>query len=293
MHIQNTSDIAFAEIHEAFLEAYSDYTVPMYLSLEQFREMTIERCYDPERSLVMMDGNTIAAFWLIGRNESIEAATLYCLCVGTRPDWRRKGLADDLFHEMCRRAEFAQLKQIVLEVLTENIRAFNAYRKMGFTTRRKVQISRGSFTSFKIPDNKMQVEEVTLTDARKIAATLGDWTPTWQNSAGSMEQSPDNALCLSVHDGDETVGLGCFVRSSGQIKQISTKQGQGKQNVSKADITALLLTTIGQGREDEPRSYINIDTSDTEILNTLTDHGWQHPYAQYEMVYPLTTKTSL
>lgn len=287
MHIQTTDTLRVEQLHEAMLDAYNDYNVPMDLSLQQFQKMTRERCYKPGQSLAMMDGDTIAAFWLIGENAGIEAATRYAISVGTRPQFRRQGLADKLFQDIRKQALSEACRQIVLEVLTENERAYAAYRKMGFIKRRHVQLSRGNYSSFEHPGGQHKTREIPLAEARALAVDLGDWAPTWQNSLGSMDQTPDDALCLAACDGQEVIGLGCFVRSSGQIKQLA-----GKPGASKDVLANLLLSTANKlcppAGEDGMRYYVNIDTGDQDILNVLKSHGWDHYIDQYELVCPLT-----
>lgn len=283
MHFQATDQIPFEQLHASMLDAYSDYVVPMNLSLEQFTSMTRERCYNPERSLAALDGDRIAAFWLIGENERIEALTLYAISVGTTQDYRRRGLSSALFDAIRQGTDTANFKQMVLEVITRNARAYAAYQKMGFKLRRRVQLSRGKFHGFEPPTGNMQVREVSLEEARSISDELGDWKPTWQNSLGSMEQDPKEALCLAVDKGPTTVGLGCFIRSSGQIKQLAAQKG-----VSRREVATLLLATAGRGRDDNIRHYVNIDESDNEILGLLAEQGWEHYIDQFEMVCPLT-----
>lgn len=283
MHIQSTKDMPFEQLHEALLDAYSDYVIPMNISLEQFEHMTRERCYKPELSLAAMDKGEITAFWLNGENERIEAETLYTISVGTRPAWRRQGLATRLFDTVKGQTDTSIFKQVVLEVITRNEGAHAGYTKMGFKERRKVEVARGSLAGFAAPAGGLDVQEVSLGDARAIAADLGDWTPTWQNSLGSLEQEPDDALCLAARGGGDNIGLGCFLRSTGQIKQLAVTEG-----ASRCDVASQLLARAAEGRTDANSAYVNIDASDVEILDLLREHGWDISISQYEMVCPLT-----
>lgn len=56
----------FSQLHSAMNDAFSDYVVPMHLSLQQFSTMMRQRALDLPASSVAVVNGEIAAFWLIG-----------------------------------------------------------------------------------------------------------------------------------------------------------------------------------------------------------------------------------
>src|SRR5688500_8226263 len=79
----------FDEIHRAFVEAFSDYIVPMKPTPEALREMFTRRGWVPELLSGIFENERLVAFTLNG----FEDATGYDTGSGVIPTHRRRGLA--------------------------------------------------------------------------------------------------------------------------------------------------------------------------------------------------------
>ncbi len=284
MDIRDLTEVSLDQLHEAMLDAYSDYVVPMTITREHFERMLVQRAFTPVHSRGAFEGDTLVAFWFVGMSEDHEPKALYGIAVGTRPPWRRKGLTEKVFEPVVRNAP-GVVSKIVLECLTNNDRALPAYEKLGFQRRRRVVLSRGNFRPLK-GHPTIKIEEVSLREARDYSALLQTWMPTWQNSFGALEAFPDEALCLTARNQDGLpIGLGCFARKSRQIHQLSVPKGPKRK-----EITTTLLHAA-QAENGEQPHFVNIDASDEELLDVMASHGWEHYGDQYEMILNLSKWT--
>ena len=282
-----TTDIPLTQLHQAMTEAYSDYVVPMNISEAAFGSMLGGRSYDAESSRALLIDGQIAAFWLIGRNDLTERGTHYCISVGTLPDFRRRGLSEQIFATLHSKAQESGVRKFVLECITTNDRALAAYKKLGFVVRRHVVVSRGPYERFSASSSDVTLRDVSLAEAKSISMQIGDWQPTWQNSFASFEANLSDALFLVAEVQGHAVGLCGVLRATGQIKQLCLVGDERRSQLGEH-----LLSHVGDllGKK-ESGVYVNIDGSDLAVLDLLKRRGWEHYTSQYEMVYTLGKET--
>ena len=276
MVIRDLSGASMEQLHEAMLDAYSDYVVPMPISRAQFEHMLTQRAFVPAYSRGVFEDEKLVAFWFVGLSEAHGPETLYAISVGTRPQWRRRGLAEALFRQIVQVAP-DEASDFVLECITTNDKALAAYEKLGFQKSRRVILSRGSYSTFQASP-AFSLEDISLHEARDLAGTLQVWSPTWQNSFGALDAFPNEARCLLARNRDgNPEGLACFARGTGQLHQLAVPHGPKRKEI---------MATLFHGAEtdsEELRYFVNIDAEDGELLDLLASHGWDHYGAQYEM----------
>lgn len=253
-------------LHDAFLDAFSDYIVPSRPERDAFETMLHARSFDAAATRVVKTGDRITAFWLVGR----RAAHGYLIASGTRPEARAKGLGQSLGQEVLAALRDSACRQMQLEVISDNRAALGLYRKLGFQTGRKLDCYRLSL----LEHDRHSCE---LTDwdgvrARLIRDQL--YPPSWQNAHETLAASP--AALVGIRHGQGAAVLS----PQGLLHQIAA-QGQNRR----AALTELIAAASAQ--VTGPLSLINVDARDRDLSDALADLGADPFLSQWELIRPL------
>jgi len=179
----------FDAVHEAFVDAFSDYVVKLSPTREQLAEMLTRRGYVPDQSIGMFDEERLVAFTLNG----VEPDRAYDSGTGVVISHRRRGLARQVM-QAC--FEVLGGRPYVLEVLEANAPAVELYRGLGFRETRGLQCW-------------------TLADVTGDAACDVRYEPSWQNSDASIARARDEQVELT-----HAAGSVVLFPNSGDLAQL-------------------------------------------------------------------------
>ena len=193
-------------LYRAFLEVFSDYTVPMDLSLSQFRQMLQRRGYTPEISVGAFEKEKLVGFVFNGLRGWNGKTTAYDLGTVVVAVYRRRGITSEIISHA--KKQFAQksVDQYLLEVIQSNESAVRLYTRQGFQVCRELTcytLDRNRFRE----TSACKVENVGVVDLEPLAG-FWDFLPSWQNSIASVSAVPSAFQYVIVRDGDRIVGYG-------------------------------------------------------------------------------------
>jgi len=260
MVIRTLTAADFDAVHAAFVDAFSDYIVPLAPSREQFAEMLARRGYLPEASVGVWDGERLAAFTLNG----VDGAKAYDTGTGVVRSHRRRGLARDVMLESFRALTERGCTSYVLEVLDRNQPAHALYTSLGFQESRGLQC-----WAYDAASDERQRQSGT--------AEPCDAEPSWQNSAASIARAREPR----VRVGDET-GYAIVFPSNGDLARIFVRPDARRSGLG----TRLLREAAAvAGR---PLRIINVDERATGLTRFLERAGAVRTVRQVEMIRALT-----
>ncbi len=249
-------DVPVPALHEAMAGAFADYVVSMSPALEQFAFMLRQRGYDPSLSQVAIADGRPVAFWIIGSDPQCNGT--YVIATGTTPDFRRRGLATQIFAHVRaalieRRAEWLEL-----EVIDENRNARELYERLGFRPRRNV-------SCFTIPDAPMAsashapagIDDIPLSELQSRGPGMRDWPPSWQNGFASLARISDSLVCLGARAAGGLSGYGILIRPTATVAQITVHPNHRRQGVG-----TRLLMALYSANGSEPVRIINAEARD-------------------------------
>lgn len=128
---RHASDIASAELHTTFGQAFADYLIgPFDMPLAQWPYFLARQCIDLSLSRVLLRGNGILAFAFIAPRPALRIWRLATM--GAVPAARGSGAAPQLLSNFVERAEHAGMAAVELEVFAQNTRALRLYESHGF-----------------------------------------------------------------------------------------------------------------------------------------------------------------
>ena len=267
-------------IHQAFVEAFSDYQVKMDLPFSKFDNMIKRRGFIPELSIGAFDNEKLIGFVLNGARMWNGKFTAYDLGTGVIPDYRKKGITSEILKNVKDLCKENNIESYLLEVLQNNTGAVELYRKQGFQTTRDFDcyyLKKEDFSP-SICVEIENVEFICLNQWEEIQK-LWDCNPSWQNSIDSVNVFPDRFSYSIVTVENKIVGYGVVDKVTGDIPQIAVSKEYRNKGIGKSIISDLFNKT-----EANKLSLINVDCRDVNFKGFLTHEGFINYVSQYEMI---------
>lgn len=201
------TDVTMDEIFQAFAVGFSDYLVPVTMTQDDFAA----RFFGPEGnsldlSFVALDQDQPIGLILGGIRLFDGLKTMRCGALCLAPEYRGRGISQELFemHRSC--AISARCKQLFLEVITENHRAIKFYAARGY--RPVYTLRYYSLPAESLPPSSnvlpYSVREISFEALEAFRNGLPDCHINWQSDTPCYAASQQEAL-LGAYDGDRLI----------------------------------------------------------------------------------------
>ena len=262
------------ELFSVFAEAFSDYMVPVNMSLERFTGNMRRNGYDCRVSVGAFSDGKLVGFIMSGRRVNDGIMSAYDMGTGVIPEYRSLGIAGNMIDHLKCLLDQEGVSRYVLEVIRDNERALNLYRHKGFEIRRE-------FTCFQIDKSRLKgvssfhVEHVSSLDF-DLVKDFQDASPSWQNSAESILSDNDRYVFSVISAGGRVCAYAVFDPATGDIPQFAVSHECRGRGMGKS-----LLTDI---RDNTAASTLRVVNVGDEATRSLLTHLDFVPSAeQYEM----------
>jgi ribosomal protein S18 acetylase RimI-like enzyme len=269
----------FHPLYECFLEAFSDYQVNMQMSEEQFQQRVVRDRVDLESSVGAFDDDRMIGFYMNGRGAWEGEQTAYDAGTGVVPDYRRRGVARELFDFMVPRLKERGITQYLLEVLTSNERAVALYRKIGFEEVRRLAVLR----SKQMVKTSGEVEGLSIRRLEKpdwdVFCAYWDGKPSWQSSIDAVESVRDQREIVGALVDGQCVGYGVVYWPDRLLMQLAVAPAFRRRGIGRR----ILATLSGDG-------ILKVNNVDEELKGTLAffkANGFEIVLGQFEMMRTL------
>ncbi|MDE6160826.1 MAG: GNAT family N-acetyltransferase [Muribaculaceae bacterium] len=281
MEIRSLEHIGFDTLFQGFENAFSDYEIDF--DKEEVRSMLERRGYKPCLSFAAFADGEIVAFTLNGIGQFNGIPTAYDTGTGTVKDFRGQGLAGKIFSYSLPFLKEAGIRQYLLEVLQNNHKAINVYRKMGFKTTREFDCFRQNIAEIRNPgpirpDTAIRIETIDA-DVVEEATTFCDFIPSWQNSFESIERGRPGLTCIGAFHSNGLVGYCVIDRTTGDLTRIAVDR-----NFRRRGIASHMLKKAMSMMETDFIKILNIPTDDSTLHGFLNDRNIPLINRQYEMI---------
>lgn len=208
MSYKNCNDVDFELVYKCFNEGFSDYIVKLHLPLEAFRKRFFG-CEGNELKnsfiAVEEEGPVGLVFGGIKDYQGIKTMRCGALCI--IPDYRGKGIADELFYLHKERAISEGCSQMMLETIVGNDRAMNFYKKHGYEKVYDLQYFKLSdLSNLKHLDKKHYIKPIDFNGLEESRELMGDVHINWQNDFPYIERS-EGQHNYGAFDGDKLIGI--------------------------------------------------------------------------------------
>jgi len=193
-------------IYDTFKEGFSDYIVKFNMTYEYF----INRFFnvdgnDRRYSHIALNGDVGIGVIFGGVNTFDGIKSMRCGALSVAPEYRGKGVAQELVKLHKQKAKELDCKQLVLEVIVGNDRAIRFYEKNEYIKKNDWFIYTTDNLSFLDGVDSSNVKQITIDDVRKYRYENIDYHIAWSNEIFCVEKR--DAYHYGVFDGNKLVGV--------------------------------------------------------------------------------------
>lgn len=270
MDRRRASELSPAQLTEAWNLGYTGYFVPVYFTESQLTQWMEAGSFDLSRSLVLMDGLTPVGFSFLG----VRGRRGWIGGFGISPDYRGRGLADQLFGEHVDLCREEGLETVQLEVLVENW-AQRVYARAGFRITRRLCILQGTLPH---PTGRAPVYQGDAARLLPYSPGLhGEYPPVWQREPSSLNVSmPAETEGLYTGPAEEPTGYVLFQAAPDRVRILDAAGGE-------AEARALVQGLAARFRETAV-SVVN-EPEGSPFYRALLGAGCTEVRAQWEMLW--------
>ncbi len=276
--IQSLSGIKLEDIRQTLIAAFSEYSVPMNPNLNDFRSRMERNAFAAHLSAGIFRKSNLVGFILSGIGEFQQEKVAYNAGTGIIPSFRRQGLTLKMYNHLLPLFIEHKIEASILEVITTNTSAINAYQKVGFNIVREFEcLQLGRLLAESKAEIPLKISKVTVPDWQLYAAMLS-YVPSWQFSKQSISRALSNEVVLEATSQMELAGYISFVPYSGKISQTGVAEKFRGRNVGKQLVRAAQALSTSK-----KIIVLNIDKTAEPIIAFFKALGFQHFLSQYEM----------
>lgn len=277
----------FAALHAAMLAAFSDYIIPFQLTETQFKNHIAVNAVDINQSIGAFgaDGKMVG-FTLNGFGLWNGEATAYDAGTGVIPGFRGRGIAREIFEFMTPALKRSGVRQILLEVITENEKAVRLYRRMNFRETRRLLLFEQRKSFDYSPKTGFVVREIAAPQRPdwKLLKSFRDGKTSWQNSIEAAERSLSEKIVFGAFSRENCVGYGIFFPKSAHVVQLAVDKNHRRKGVG-----SLILNEMQRAAgKDKPLRATNVDDNLKDAVSFLKNRNFGETLCQFEMIKPLS-----
>lgn len=284
MMVYKTLDgVNIKQLHETFVDAFSDYQVKIDMPLSKLSQMLHRRGYVPPASMGAFDNDTLVGFILNGIRSWNGKSTAYDTGTAVIEAYRRQGITSNMFIIAKQLLLEMGAKQYLLEVIQTNASAVQLYQKLGFKIQREFDcfcLDKSKYapiTAYNVQHLDMFGEGIW-----NCVKEFWDFEPSWQNSMDSINTVPNSFIYTTASIDNTIVGYGVIEKKTGDIAQIAVDKNHRGKEIGRSIITDLIHST-----ESNRISILNTDTKCTSMKEFLLRLGFEPIIGQYEMLLEL------
>ncbi|KAF0196900.1 MAG: acetyltransferase [Bacteroidetes bacterium] len=284
MEIKSLDGIDKKVLYQAFVSAFAGYDAPTP-DEAALQTMLARRGFNAAFSFGAFEGGELVSFTFNGTGLYNKIATAYDTGTGTIPEHRKQGLAKRIFIESKPVLISAGIKQYLLEVLQQNVKAVALYQSLGFETVREFDYYYAPASEIKpiqvTTDSSIELHEVSDPDA-ELFTTFQDFRPSWQNSFEAVQRRPNDFIIITATFKGRVIGYGILEPFSGDITQIAVEHSFRRNGIG----TALLNRMLSLNRFGSVK-MINIEKTCHSFRGLADSFDWKPAGSQYEMICKL------
>jgi len=266
------------QVHQAFVDAFSDYEVPLTMPFEKFVEMIKVRDLNLKYSLGCFVNERLVGFIISGFRKTAGKNICYNGGTGVVKEFRRQGIGEQLLEKLIVMLKEMQINQFVLEVLENNQPAINLYEKYGFKKTRRLECFEIEKQMLKpVPDRGFGITVANPVTPVNNGAKYQLYLPTWQNEMKSVLNVSENYTAVTLACSDKVLGYGIIHKTKGDIPQICILE-EWKQ----WGLESHLFAELARYTENEKIIVLNVEESNY-LGKTLRKMGFRNFVNQFEM----------
>lgn len=285
IEIKQLTDVKFEMIHDAFKRAFADYVEPFDLTVDQLRYMVERRGFNPNLSFGAFDSDALVGITLNGIGEWNGKLTAYDTGTGIVKEYRKKGIATQMFTDSLPVLRENEIECYLLEVIKSNTSAYELYKKAGFKVVRefdyyKSEIAKLNLDVKKVEDG-VEVKEIIIPDWDQLKS-FWEFKPSWQNSLDSLNRKASHFNYLGIYKNNSLCGYGVIEPATGDIPQFAIAK-----NCRREGLATILFKHLVSLSENGAIKIINTEEGYEPFRQFAESINLPLGLGQYEMILDL------
>lgn len=265
MEIKTLSGTTKEEIFEAFKKAFENYVIPL-----DFDEESTYRRWDVSEvnydlSYGVYESSQLVAFIL----HTTYGINLFNFATGVIPSHRGKHLIEQISNEVSRNVK--GFKIYSLEVIKENLKAIQLYKKLGFLIEREMISMKGKLIIGELLDKNFdyQIKTVSYNDEQM---TIQMSRPSMENSSACLMNNPTLHELHELRDNGELLAYAIYTPMTMSLREMGA-----------IDIKFLDQLFLQMKINEQNLRIMNIDSSSQTLLHYFEERGINRFVTQYAM----------
>jgi GNAT superfamily N-acetyltransferase len=266
LEIRNLENIPKATLFEAFTLAFEDYLTPISFDLQSTLYRWDLAGISEKHSFGVFEDSRLIAFVL----QSSHDKTLYNFCTGVNPKYRGRHLIKAIYEKI---DALEGIDLHILEVIKENEKALNLYKKLGFKEVRILNSYQGQFLINQFENSVISYEILPLiyTDEMLQLSLL---KPAFENSSATCLKRPHSYEVHQIRKEGKLLAWSVYNPLQLSLKEIGAINGSGEY------LDQLFLR---MKLNNENLRVMNIDERASSIIKYFETRGLKKFISQYEM----------
>jgi ribosomal protein S18 acetylase RimI-like enzyme len=280
MIIQDLSQLSIYQLNKAFNQAFSDYVLPLRVSVHQLAENIRRDGIDFRFSVGAFHEAQLVGFILHSLEDWNGIKTAYNGGTGVIPAFRGNKITRQLYGYIVPRLIEAGARQCLLEVIATNQIAIKTYKSVGFEQKRGFTCYKASLKDIPaLPGNQMsgiQIREMSAPDW-DVVKEFWDYAPSWQYSTPSLMRLAGKISFLGAFEEERLVGYAAILRNANRVAQFGVAKTHRGLGIGHALFYQLAHRATG------PLVVINVEDTAADANNFLKAMGFTCFIKQLEM----------
>jgi GNAT superfamily N-acetyltransferase len=265
--------LPFDVLTTTFNRGYEGYVVPIQLNESQLRGHIMQHDIDLGASRVAFDVDTPVGIAFMGR----RGTTAWIGGIGVAPEYRGQGIGRQLMLEVIDAGRRGGVRDVQLEVIQGNERAYQLYLSLGFALTRQLLILQRAPAALEIYP-MYEIESVPAEKALTYYEHFHTEPNPWQRQLPSLHHSaPTLAGRVAKADGEVLAYAVGYVSERGiTLTDVAAAQDEYEGLRS-------ILIQLHQEQPDAVGRIVNLPEADP-ALPILSSLGYHETMRQHEMV---------
>ena len=276
------SNVDRSELLKTNLEAFSDYVVPMQVSEKQFENHLAQNNIDLDLSVGAFKDDVLIGYTLNGFGLWNGKQTAYDGGTGVIPNYRRMGIGKSMFEFLLPKLREIGVEQMLLEVIINNTKAVNLYRKLGFLESRRLLFFVQTDEIKSEIQNEFEIRQVENLDLNHIR-TFWDKETSWQFSIEAVNRKLSPKILFGAFKGGKCIGYSILYPSTGTISQIAIDKEFRRKKIA----TNLLAEMQKYIKKDVQLRFSNVDRELNSLIRFAGNLDFTPTISQFEMILDL------
>ena len=273
IELASASQASLELLTDIFNQSYSDYAVPINLSVDAMRHTIHHYDIQLDKSCIAREGGIVVGLGYL----SIRDDRGWIGGLGVIPNYRKRGIGRIMMEYLIATGWQAGLSEIRLEVIEGNTAAHSLYSQLGFNTLRRLQIIQADSIPRVESDATLSVQEVSLNEALRNYSDMHTSANPWQRERLSLERANDLSAWVAQQD-ERTIAYIIGRVASNMIQIMDAAYLPSRERDFKA-----LLSYIQRLEPHAPSSFVNL-AEDDPVATVMAEIGFRETLAQFEMV---------